>query len=153
MKIKVEVPTYIAGILDFESGAIGTLITSFDIKGGSKLPRMEIYGSEGTLFLPDPNSFGGPVAIRRADTSEWLEVPLTHGSSEESRGIGAADMAYALLAGRKHRADGEMAYHVLDIMHAFHDSSKENRHCFLKSTCKRPEPLPIGFPAGIPDCG
>ena len=69
--------------------------------------------------MPDPNTFGGPVYVRRKGASQWSEVPLTHGFSENSRGIGLADMAYALISGRPHRANGDMAYHVLDIMNGF----------------------------------
>jgi len=144
-RIKVEVPTHIAGIMDFEAGAVATIITSFDVRGSSKLPRIEIYGSEGTLSVPDPNTFGGPILIRRRGASDWSEVPFTHGFSENSRGLGLADMAHALASGKTHRANGEMAYHVLDIMHAFHDASREGRHIMLESSCKRPEPLPMGL--------
>ncbi len=145
--IKVDVPTHVAGIMDFASGAVGTIITTFDV-WAAELPRTEIYGTEGSLSVPDPNSFGGPVRIRRAGDKEWSEVPLTHGYAENSRGIGVADMAYALRSGRPHRASGELAYHVLDIMHAFHDASREGRHIELESTCAKPAPLPVGLEHG-----
>ncbi len=143
-KIEVEVPTHVAGVLDFQNGAVGTIITSFDV-WAAQLPRIEIYGSEGTISVPDPNTFGGPVLIKRYDSKEWKEIPLSHGFAENSRGLGVADMAYALISGREFRANGELAYHVLDIMHGFHDASIENKHYKLNSTCKRPEPLPIGL--------
>jgi hypothetical protein len=91
------------------------------------------------------------VRIRRAGAAGWSEVPLTHGYSKNSRGIGVADMAYALRSGRPQRASGELAYHVLDIMHAFHDASREDRHIALSSTCSRPAPLPLNLPEGILD--
>ncbi|MDO8685510.1 MAG: Gfo/Idh/MocA family oxidoreductase, partial [Clostridiales bacterium] len=112
-RITVDTPTYIAGVLDFENGAIGTIITTFDVLG-SQLPRIEIYGTAGTLSVPDPNSYGGPVYVKRQVASQWSEVPLTHGYAENSRGIGAADMAYAIRTGRAYRANGEMANHVLE---------------------------------------
>lgn len=143
-KIQVEVPTHVAGIMDFCSGTMATLLTSFDI-WSAQLPRIEIYGSLGSLSVPDPNTFGGPVLIRRQGAAEWKEIPLTHGYSENSRGIGVADMAYALLSGRKHRANGDMAYHVLDIMHGFHDASRDGRHYELQSTCERPAAFPLGL--------
>ncbi len=142
--IKVDVPTHVAGVLDFASGAVGTIITTFDV-WHAELPRIEVYGTEGTLAVPDPNTFGGPVRVRRAGASEWSEVPLTHGYSENSRGVAVADMAYAIRSGRAQRASGELAYHVLDIMHAFHDASREGRHVELASTCSRPAPLPLGL--------
>ncbi len=148
-KINVEVPTHIAGIMNFAGGAVGTIITSFDV-WGSETPYIEIYGSEGTLSVPDPNCFGGPVRILRAG-GEWEEVPLTHGYAEESRSIGLADMAYALRTGRPHRANGKMTYHALEIMHAIHTASNEGKSIELSSTCERPAPLPQGLREGILD--
>lgn len=145
-EITVDVPTHVVGVLDFASGAIGTIITSFDV-WSSTLPRIEVYGSEGTILVPDPNTFGGPVLISRQNAGEWKEIPLTHGFAENSRGIGVADMAYALQSGRSHRANGEMAYHVLEIMHGIHDASREGKHYQLTSSCDRPAPLPLGLPA------
>src|SRR5437764_1711518 len=77
-KISVNTPTHIAGIMEFASGAIGTILTSFDV-WHQRLPFMEIYGTEGTLSTPDPNRFDGPVYIRRANDEDWHEVTLTHG--------------------------------------------------------------------------
>lgn len=143
-KIAVEVPTHVTGVMDFASGAIGTIVTSFDV-WMSETPRIEIFGSEGTLSVPDPNCFGGPVRIRRMNDKEWREVPLSRGFVENGRGIGPADMADAIAGGRPHRASGEMAYHVLDLMHAFHDASEKGRHITLESTCERPAPMPKGL--------
>jgi predicted dehydrogenase len=144
-RIKVETPTHVAGVLDFVSGPVAMLMTSFDIKGNSALPRIEIYGSRGTLLVPDPNTFGGPVRIWQAGATEWADIPLTHGKTENARGVGAADMAKAILTGRKHRASGEMAFHVLEAMHGFHDASEEGKHYIMQSTCERPEPFPLGL--------
>jgi predicted dehydrogenase len=129
--------------VDFVSGPIGTLTTSFDV-WHSNLPHIEIYGTEGTLSLPDPNFFGGPVRIRRAKAEAWSEIPLSH-NAEVGRGIGVADLAYALVYGRPHRANGEMAYHVLDIMQAFEEASQNGRHVEIESRCERPAPLPPGL--------
>ncbi|WP_214628472.1 Gfo/Idh/MocA family protein [Paenibacillus agaridevorans] len=144
-KVQVEVPTHIAGVMDFASGAIGTILTSFDAKGGSTLPRIEVYGSGGTMVVPDPNHFGGEILVCRAGTREWATIPLTHGYSENARGVGAADMAKAIQTGRKHRANGELAYHVLEAMHGFHDASEQGAHYIMKSSCERPQPLPLGL--------
>src|SRR6185295_10254952 len=127
-------PTHVAGVVDFAGGAIGTIVTSFDVWAHS-LPRIEIYGSAGTLSVPDPNTFGGPVRLRRAGESEWTEMPLTHGRLENSRSLGVADMAYALRSGRPHRASGELAYHVLEVMRSFAEASAHGRHVELGSTC------------------
>ncbi len=145
-KIKVDVPTHVAGIMDFANGAIGTLVTSFDV-WSHRMPNIEIYGSEGSLGVPDPNGFGGPVLLRRPGEKEWTEMPLSHGYAENSRGLGVADMAYALRTGRPARASGELAYHVLDVMHAFHDASLSGSHIELTSGY-RPAPLPVGLEHG-----
>lgn len=143
-RIAVTTPTHVAGVLDFVGGAVATMITSFDVWGHT-MPRIEIYGSEGSLSVPDPNTFGGPVLLRRAQDNEWQEVALTHGYTENSRGLGVADMAEAIVQGRPHRANGAMAYHVLDAMHSFLDSSNEDRHITLASTCDQPAPLPADW--------
>lgn len=145
-KIPVEVPTHVAGVLDFASGPVATLLTSFDIKGGSVLPRIEVYGSAGTLQVPDPNTFGGPVRICRAGSKEWSEIPLAYGYAENARGVGAADMVKAILTGRPHRASGELAYHVLEAMHGFHDASEQGKHYAMESACERPAPMQLGLP-------
>jgi len=148
-KIKVDVPTHVAGVVDFANGAIGTIIQSFDVWGHS-LPCIQIYGREGSMSVPDPNGFGGPVKVKRPG-GEWMDMPLSHGYQENSRGIGVADMAYGLRSGRDHRPNGELAYHVLDIMWAVHDASDQGKHIMLESTCKRPQPLPMGLRPGTLD--
>jgi len=146
-RITVDVPTHIAGVIDFANGAVGTIVTSFDI-WYANAPNIEIYGSEGSLAVPDPNGFGGPVRVRKRGSSEWEEVPLSFGYAQNCRGIGAADIAYAIQSGRKHRANAELAYHVIDIMHGFQDASESGAHYVLPSTTERPAPLPTGLADG-----
>lgn len=148
--IEVEVPTHVTGVLDFASGVVATVTTTFDV-WASQLPRLEIHGTEGSLSLPDPNTFGGPVHVRRAGDSEWRQVPLTHAYTSNSRGLGVADMAQAMQSERDHRASGRLAYHVLDIMQAFHEASESDRHVSLTSTCERPAALPLGLQPGLLD--
>ena len=146
-KIAVNTPDHVAGTLDFACGAIGTIITTF-ATWRSQLPRIEIYGTEGTLCVPDPNSLAGPVYLCRARERERVEIPLTHGHADGRNmwGIGVADMAHAIASGRPHRATGDQAYHVLDLMQAFLDSAAEGRHIAIDSTFERPAPLPLGLP-------
>ncbi|MBA2481838.1 MAG: Gfo/Idh/MocA family oxidoreductase [Planctomycetes bacterium] len=144
-KVTVEVPTHISSILDFAGGAVGTLITSFDVKSHT-LPHIEIYGSEGSMQVPDPNGTGGPVRVKRVGEKEWQELPLTHHYREGSRGLGVADMARAIASGRKHRANEEIALHALDIMQAIHESSDDGRHVTLGSTCQRPQAMSTAVP-------
>ncbi len=146
-KIKVNTATHIAGVLDFAGGAVGTLTTSFDVYGGA-VPFIEIYGSEGTLSLPDPNTFGGAVQIRRPGEKTFTEEPLQFPYDQNSRGVGVADMAAAIVAGRPHRASGEMAAHVLDLMISFHEASETGRHVELGSSMQRPAAFPPGLQAG-----
>ena len=146
-KISVEVPTHVAAVLDFTSGAVGTLLMSFDV-WGTHLPWMEIYGTEGSLAVPDPNTFGGPVKLLRRDAKEWDDMPLQFGYVENSRGLGVADMADAIRADRPHRASGELLYHVLDVMEGIDDASRAGRHYRVSSTFERPAPLPLGLADG-----
>ena len=146
-KITVDVPTHVTGIMEFASGAIGTILTSFDV-WGANLPRIEIYGSAGSLSVPDPNTFGGPVRILRKGESEWREIPMAFGYQDNSRGLGVADMARAVLAGGKPRAAGELLHHVLDLMIGFHDAADSGRHYEPATRCERPAPLPLGLSEG-----
>lgn len=148
--IQVTTPTHVNGILQFEGGAVGTITTSFDV-WACRLPNIEVYGSEGTLSIPDPNTFGGPVRIKRAGAEDWSEVPLAFGYSDQSRGLGVADMASAIRSGRTHRASGALAFHVLDIMQSLYDASQARAYVDLSSQTPRPEPLPMGLLPGTVD--
>ncbi|MFR9708572.1 Gfo/Idh/MocA family protein [Paenibacillus sp. MB22_1] len=129
--IPVHTPTHYSATLDFVGGAIGTLVTSFDVRGGSMLPRIEIYGTEGTLEVPDPNWFTGEVKLRRAGEETWETLPPVFASGDNERGRGIEEMVQAIQEGREHRASGKLAYHVLEAMHAVARSSKEGRHILL----------------------
>lgn len=139
--IQVETPTHITGAIEFANGAIATVIMSFDV-WAHRLPCIEIYGTEGTLGVPDPNGFGGPVLLRQANDTEWREVELTHPYAEQYRSLGLAEMIRAIQEGRPNRLNGRLAYHTLDVMLAFNDSSAAGRHIELESTCTPPEPMP-----------
>lgn len=146
--ITVNTPTHIAGVMDFEGGPVGTLVTTFDVWSEDQ-SRIDLYGTEGTLSLPDPNTFGGPIRLWRSDDNAWTELPVTHPYTGNSRGLGLADMAQALRSGRPHRASGELGMHVLDVIHAFLDSSERGEHVAVSSTFDRPEALPAGSPERI----
>jgi predicted dehydrogenase len=145
-EIPVEVTTHLTGTLDFTSGAIGTLTTSFDIWAHNQ-PIIEIFGSEGTLRVPDPNTFHGPVQVFRATDGEWKQISLTH-SDKVGRGIGVADMADAIKNNRPHRASGALAQHVLDVMLAFDEASAQGQHQHIQTQPERPTPLPLGLMHG-----
>ena len=137
--IEVETPTHVAGIMDFENGAIGEITTSFDV-WHAKLPCISIYGSEGSMIVPDPNGFGGEIYVRGKADKDWELRPLTHGIAENARGLGVLDMAHAIAENRPHRASGALAFHVLDAMHAFEESSQAGRYVSLLGGT-RPEAL------------
>ena len=142
--ISVGTPTHVSAQLEFVSGATATLVTSFD-SPASELPRCEVYGTEATLSLPDPNTFGGPLRLRRADGKEWETLPVSRPYADNSRGLGLAEMIDAAAAGRPHRTNGEMAFHVLEIMESIHVASARGGHIQMTSRCDRPAPLPAGL--------
>ncbi len=144
--IDVDVTTHLAGVLEFAAGAVATVVMSFDV-WAHNLPRIEIYGSEGSMVVPDPNTFRGPVLLRRAAAEEWSEVPLSH-STDVERGIGVADMASAIRNGCAHRASGELAMHALEVMLAVDEASASGRHVSIETSVARPELLPLGLLPG-----
>ena len=137
-EIEVEVPTHVTAILNFACGTTGFIVTSFDICCHS-MPPIEIYGTKARLTVPDPNSGGGPINICKHSYDKQM-VPCVPGYPRNSRGIGVADMALAIQTGQKHhRVSGELAYHVLDIMLAIHESSDSGNAVKIASTVERPE--------------
>jgi predicted dehydrogenase len=140
--ISVNTPTHVSGTLEFANGALATLITSFDV-WHSQLPRVEIYGSEGSILCPDPNFFGGEIFVRSSDDKEWSPVPLKFPYEGNMRGLGVADMVHGIQTGQPHRCSGEMTYHVVDVMRALLKSAEEGKQVRLKSECERPAPMPF----------
>ncbi len=136
-KIYPETPTHIVGILDFENGAAGQVTMSFDVWHHT-MPHIEIYGTEGSLIVPDPNGFGGPVKIKNAKGQEWEEIPIKRPYSHNSRGLGVLDMASALRRNRRPRASGELAFHVLEIMDGILEASKRRNLVKIESHVDRP---------------
>jgi len=138
--IEVAVPTHAAGTIDFAIGAVATFVMSFDV-WHAELPRIEVYGTDGSLSVPDPNTFGGPVRVRGSQDREWREVPAGGPFADNSRGLGLAEMAAGIRANRPHRASGELALHALEIMHAVHEASSSGRYAELRYPVPRPEPF------------
>lgn len=106
------VPTTASGVLEFTGGVRATVLYSFDVPL-SRLPPLEVHGEEGSLALPDPNGYGGPLLRAGAD-GRWREVPVPAPEPPDQRGLGVVDLAWALASGRPHRASGELALHVLE---------------------------------------
>ncbi|MDQ1713106.1 MAG: hypothetical protein QOE45_2556 [Frankiaceae bacterium] len=135
----VTVPTHVAAILEFEGPTIATLTTSFDV-GTPYTSSLELHGTAGSLRLPDPNGFDGPVLVRRGPATEWADVPLLAGAGS-ARGTGAVDLARALRTDGTPAASGDLAAHVLDVLHAVIESGRAGRRVEVSSRCPRPAPV------------
>ena len=135
--IDVEVPTHVAGLLEFTAGPIATLVTTFDV-WSAQVPHLEIYGTTGSLSAPDPNTFGGPVLLRHAADASWRPVAVVGDALDDSRGLGVADLARAIRTGGQPRASGTMACHVLEAMHGIHLSATTGRAYSMQTTCSIP---------------
>ncbi len=142
-RFPVEAATHVTGVLEHTGGALSTLMMSFDV-WHARLPRIELYGTDGSLSVPDPNAFDGTVRIARAGQDGWTDLPERGGYQNAARGYGVADMARAIGAGTAHRADGELAYHVLDGMESLLASAQTGLAVEIASSCARPEPVPLG---------
>ncbi|WP_207476326.1 Gfo/Idh/MocA family protein [Arenibaculum pallidiluteum] len=148
--IPVEVPTHVAGTMEFVSGAVVTIVTSFDVPKHRHAP-IELYGTAGSMLVPDPNRFGGTIELAEPG-GEWRAIETEHAYADGNyRIIGVADMAHALRSGRAHRASGELAFHVLEVMEAFQRSSETGSHIAIESRPARPAMLPTGLAAGALD--
>lgn len=148
-KLSVEIDTHVSSILRFESGAVITMVMSFDVHKHTG-HNIEIHGTDGSLSVPDPNHFDGTVRLAKAG-GDWEDIPLTHGHTDNMRGIGPTDLAVAAQKDRAHRCSGDLAYHVLDVMHAIVEASELKKHVAVASRCDRPAALPVGLAQGALD--
>jgi predicted dehydrogenase len=139
---EVEVATHVAGILVHETDAVTTLAMSFDIVDSAQ-PKIEIHGDQGSLSVPDPNGFDGDVSLRQSGDGTWRPLPLSAGFRDGSRGIGVADLAASLLESRPHRASGEVALHVLDVMVTLLAAAERKTSLEVHSNCARPALVPL----------
>lgn len=156
--IPVQVDTHSLSLIEFENGIAGQMMVSFDV-WESETPRLEIYGSEGTLCIPDPdpgdgaNVFQGPVWVRTKETARWTMRPRpqapaewdiaenTHGLNFDARGIGLADLAAAVREGREPRASGALGLHLCEVMKGIERSGELGQFVSIESTCDRPPML------------
>lgn len=143
-----EVPTHFAAVLRFEQGTIATLVASFEV-WRSGMPDLEIYGTQGTLALPDPNRFTGPVRHWAARGSAWTDLPEAV-TGPRGRGIGVVDLAHALRGIAGQRASGALGLHVLEVMLAVETAWERGIEQRIRSACARPPPLPSTGGSG--DC-
>lgn len=160
-RIRVQVPTHAVGVLEFESGLLANVLMSWDI-WSTHLPYLEVYGSAGSVSLPNPDEYDGRPQLRPAGPEELHQPPPRPGelpwtsippplTCHVERGVGVADMADAIRTGRRHRADAELAYHVLEVLSALLRSAHEGCHIEIESRCDRPPRLdPDGPDAWLP---
>lgn len=147
-RIPVEIQTHVAGILEFTTGAIVTLAMSFDVVSHGHR-HIELYGSDGSLSVPDPNAFGGQIEISTG-SGKWSPVATEHAYSNANyRILGVADMAHAIRSDHPHRASGELAFHVLEVMEALQHSSDRGMHIMIESRPLRPGAMPVSPELGI----
>jgi len=151
-EIEVAVATHVTGVLEHANGALSTLVMSFDVWAG-RLPLIEVYGTAGSLSVPDPNRFDGAVQIFRAGAEDWAPVPEAGGYRGAARGYGVSDLASALTAGTAHRANGEIAYHVLDVMESLLAAADSGQAVDITSSCDRPPAVPFGARPDDPTTG
>ena len=132
--------SHVSALLEFQNGATASIITTFDCKK-SDLPLIEIYGTKGSIKVPDPNCFSGPVFLATSDGLGFKEVPLTHIYAENSRGLGLADLASFIVSGKDAKAGYQQIGHVLEIMCAIFSSAENKRYYNMKTKYKRCEPM------------
>lgn len=145
----VKIDTHATASLGFANGAIVQVGLSFDVAAHRHVP-LELYGTEASLIVPDPNFFGGDVEIRKRGRDEaWTKVEVTQPYADGNyRSLGVADMAQGILDNRPHRANGDLALHVLEVMEAFATASAEGRTVDIKTPVQRPEPLAASLKGG-----
>lgn len=151
-KVKVETPDHIVGTMEFENGCAGVIATSFATRFSPfdwKNP-ITIFGTEGTIKVPDPNGFDGPVFIQKNGEKEYREVAHTFVKGY-GRSVGLADMAYAIQSGRPMRANGQQAMAVLDLMQGFLDSSTNGKAFTPTVAYQKPKLMPAELPFGTLD--
>lgn len=141
--IPVDVDTHVVAVLEHENGVVSTVTVSFEV-WATRTPLFEVYGTSGTLAVPDPNGFSDPVELATADDRTFRALPVQAGYADAGRGYGLADMARAIETDRPHRANGALAFHVLEVMEAVATASRDHVVVELTSRVERPDLVPAG---------
>ncbi|MEU1970770.1 Gfo/Idh/MocA family oxidoreductase [Microbacterium sp. NPDC019599] len=137
----VEIDTHITAHVEHASGAVSTLMLSFEV-WGSRQPHIEVFGTAGTVAVPDPNRFDGKVELLD-DSREWRVMDDIAGYIDSGRGFGIADLARRAAAGEDHRASAELALHVVDIMASIDEAARTGAPQDLTTTAPRPDIVPL----------
>lgn len=143
----VDSPNTITGSLEFKSGLLGSITITSEASVFPE-PYFEVHGTQGSLKLFDPNDFGGKLVLQRNVSGECTELPVLYPYNADSRGIGAADMAYALLLGRKPRDDASIGLHAFEVIHGIWESGKTGVQHIMESDCERPSLFPMVTASG-----
>lgn len=143
-RYQIENEGILAGTILFENGVIGSLQFNSESVFPEK-PYVTLYGTQGVIYMSDPNEFGGEVRLLRKGQTEAIVFPGNFGYSDNSRGLGAAEMAWAIQNQRRPRANKEMAYHALELLHGIAKSNLTERTIILQSTFEKMPPLPQGY--------
>lgn len=144
--IQVECENLMAGTLQFACGTVGNLL--FDSNSIFILPEkpaVVLHGTMGIMYMADPNQFGGEVKVILKGNHEPVVMQQSHAFSQEYRGLGVAEMAWSMRMGRKNRANKEMAYHALEVLHGIVRSSESKANQRMQSTFENAPPIPRGF--------
>lgn len=139
----IEVSNLVAASLKYDNGVIGTLHMNSDCLY-TETTGITIYGTDGIIYMPDPNCFGGEVKLMKLQSAPFV-FPSSHGFSENSRGLGAAEMAWSIVRNRPHRANMYMAFNVFETAHAIEAAALQRSTITLDSTFERPAMLPTGY--------
>ncbi|MFN2304753.1 MAG: Gfo/Idh/MocA family protein [Anaerolineales bacterium] len=143
---QVQCENLMAGTLQFACGTVGNLL--FDSNSIFILPEkpaVVLHGTMGIMFMADPNQFGGEVQVILKGNSEPFVMEQSHAFHDECRGLGVAEMAWAIRMGRKNRANKEMAYHALEVLHGIVKSSETKVNQHMQSTFEKTPPIPRGY--------
>ena len=136
--IDVDVDTYLTGSILFSNGAIAQVFTTFDVYyAPCAQARFEVYGTRGTMVVPDPNTFGGPIEILLPGAKEWQAVPVVYPNVENSRGLGFTDFCRCIRTGEEPLAGWKQTLHVLEVMCAFYTSSEKGENTAIESVYAR----------------
>jgi predicted dehydrogenase len=143
-KFRLQAENLVVGSFRFASGVFGTLHFNSSSIGNEK-PMITVFGTDGILYMPDPNQFGGEVQVVLKGHPEPVTLPGTHAFSKNSRGIGPAELAWSLRNGRKPRTSKEMAFHGLELLLGLYKSCETEQFYKMTSTFQRPNPIPRGY--------
>jgi predicted dehydrogenase len=143
---EIQCENLMSGWMQFANGVVGNVL--FDLNSIFTIPErphVVIFGTKGLMYMADPNQFGGEVKVILKGNHEPFVMQQSHAYTDESRGLGVAEMAWSMRLGRKHRANAGLAYHALEVLHGMVKSSQSKVNTKMESSFEKPRALPSGF--------